>query len=415
MKIQRCLPPAAAPVSVSDVLSGVTGMISSRRGIIGRLEAEVKAYFGVKHAFFISSGKAALTTILLGLQTGSNRRKVIIPAYTCFSVPSSVLKAGLDVVLCDVDPFTLDYNFSELEQIVDEHTLAIVSTHLLGQPADVVKARSIGTLHGAYVIEDAAQAMGGKCQGRWLGTQGDIGFFSLGRGKNLSAGGGGIIITNSDRVAGAVTKVYEVLPQESYRSRLKDLLAVASTLLFLRPRMYWFPTGFPFLKLGETIFCPDFPVCRMEEIRAGVLRSWRSRLEQSNKYRQRMAYNFYRRLSLLCKNQQPKWTPETTYLRFPLLMTDSRQKAKLCQSSNDQGLGISALYPCPIHEIPELKDRFGARRYPGAKMLSETLVTLPIHQYVVQSDIDRIASVVESLHAESEKTSPSRLPISVRQ
>lgn len=393
MKIQRHVPPTAAPLSLMDIVRGLGGLVRPGR-FRARLESEVKEYFTVKHVFFLTSGKAALTMILKGLQAGSSRRKVIIPAYTCFSIPSAIIKAGMEVVLCDVDPYTLDFNLAELRERVDQNTLAVVAPHLLGQPANIECIKEIGRSVGAYIIEDAAQAMGGRYQGQWLGTQGDVGFYSLGRGKNISAGSGGVIVTNSNRIADAVMKACLTVPVESLVSSIKNLVAVAATMFLLNPRMYWLPAGLPSLKLGETHFYHDFPICRMDGVRAGLLWSWRKRLEESNKHRDKNARNIERCLSSLLYHQQQKWTMEATYLRFPLLMPSSDQKLELCAIAKQQGLGPSPLYPCPINEIPELKGAFSKSQYPGARRLAECLVTLPTHQLVQQPDFDRIVEAV---------------------
>lgn len=108
---------------------------------------------------------------------------MIVPAYTCFSVPSAIVRAGLDVVLCDVEPETLDFNFTELEGLINEDVLCVAPTHLFGRPADVDRVKRLCEGKGIVVVEDAAQAMGGQSGGRLLGTLGDVGFFSLGRGR----------------------------------------------------------------------------------------------------------------------------------------------------------------------------------------------------------------------------------------
>ena len=136
MKVQRHLPPTAAPLSFADLVKGMAGLLCPDR-TRARLESELKSYFGVRHIFLLTSGKAALAMILNGLKAGSSRCQVIIPAYTCYSVPSAVHKAGLEVVLCDVDPHSLDFDPAGLRAVVGENTLAIVAPHLFGQPADL--------------------------------------------------------------------------------------------------------------------------------------------------------------------------------------------------------------------------------------------------------------------------------------
>ena len=93
MKIQRTLPPALAPVSLMKLYGGLRGLLSLNRDTAW-LEREIMEYFGVKHAFLVSSGKAALYVILKALkEINPGKKSVVVPAYTCFSVPSAIVKA----------------------------------------------------------------------------------------------------------------------------------------------------------------------------------------------------------------------------------------------------------------------------------------------------------------------------------
>jgi perosamine synthetase len=395
MKVQRYLAPTAAPLSWVDLLRGLFGLIygnAAKR----RLERELKNYFGVKHVFLLTSGKAALTTILNALKAGSSRRQVIIPAYTCFSVPSSVVKAGLQVALCDVNPQTLDFDPIELRKTVGRETLAIVAPHLLGRPADTGVIGEFARNAGAFVIEDAAQAMGGRQEGHWLGTQEDVGFFSLGRGKNISAGSGGVIVTNSDRLGEAVRWEYQKLPSESVMRAILNFLTVAATTLLIHPNIYWLPAGLPFLGLGETKFHADFPIRRMDGIRAGLLASWRNRLEESNKHRIAMAERVLKKLPRSPHGVWPNQPDMGSPLRLPLLMPTIEGKASLCSLSDARGLGISPLYPATISEVQELRPLLESKRFMGAQTLVNRLVTLPVHRFVSEIDIDRIVKAVSN-------------------
>lgn len=400
MKMQRHLPPTAAPLAFQDLVTGALGLVCA--GSFQRtLESEIKTFFDVKHVFLLTSGKAALTTILRGLKADSSRRQVIIPAYTCFSVPSAVLKAGLEVVLCDVDSHTLDLNLQRLRETVGPDTLAIVVPHLLGQPADIPAIRGIAEPVGALIIEDAAQAMGCKSEGRWLGTQGDIGFFSVGRGKNLSAGSGGVIVTNSDRLAESVRREYASLASEPIMAIIGNLLKVVVATFLIHPKLYWIPAGIPFLGLGETKFYSDFPVCRMDGIRVGLLSSWRGRLVESNRCRVQTRRSFLDRLSRAAVRFLVHPSEAVLNLRLPVLMPTAQQKEALCAAAKINGLGISGLYPAPISKISDIAAMFGTRRYPGAEALSARLVTLPLHRFVTETDVDRICAVVGQYVEES--------------
>lgn len=398
MRMQRHLAPTAAPVSVADLGRAILGLFLAQR-YRARLEAEIKGYFGVKHVFLLSSGKAALTTIIEAFAATSSRRKVIIPAYTCFSVPSAIVKAGGHVVLCDLDPHTLDFDFDHLQRVVDNETLCIVSPHLLGQAADIRRTQSIAKPFGVPVIEDAAQAMGRKTKEGWVGTIGDVGFFSLGRGKNLTAGSGGVIVTSFNDLADKLAKMYAHVPEESLPRRIVNAVMVCAMTVLIHPRAYWLPAGLPFLGLGETIYDPTFSIRRLDGLRAGLLQTWRRRLEDSNEDRARHADLYLGRFRQEEAQLDPIRQPGTAYLRLPIVMPTVADKQELCAAGNDLGLGVSALYPSPISKIPELTAQFQGQPYPGADILADRLITLPVHHYVDERDIARICDVLHGIIA----------------
>ena len=88
MRIGRSVPPAAAAVSVSDLWTGLGGLLAPARELEARRK-ELAEYFGARHLFLVSSGTAALTLVLGALKSRSRRTEVVIPAYTCFSVPAA--------------------------------------------------------------------------------------------------------------------------------------------------------------------------------------------------------------------------------------------------------------------------------------------------------------------------------------
>jgi dTDP-4-amino-4,6-dideoxygalactose transaminase len=396
--MQRHLAPTAAPVSVADLGRAILGLFQAQRYRL-RLEAEIKRYFGVGHVFLLSSGKAALATIVEAFAATSSRRKVIIPAYTCFSVPSAIVRAGGQVVLCDVDPHTLDFDFDHLQRIVDNETLCIVSPHLLGQTADIRRTKAIAKPFGVPVIEDAAQAMGRKTTEGWVGTLGDVGFFSVGRGKNVTAGSGGVIVTSSNDLADKLAKIYANVPEESLPRRIVNAVMVCVMTVLIHPRAYWLPAGLSFLGLGETIYDPTFSIRRLDGLRAGFLKTWRRRLEDSSEDRARHADLYLGSFRLEEAQLDPIRVRGTAYLRLPVVMPTVTDKQELCTAGKDLGLGVSALYPAPVSDIPELKARFQGQQYPGADILADRLVTLPVHQYVDERDVARICEVLHGIVA----------------
>ncbi len=415
MKVQRMVPPAAAPLKIRDLVQGLRGLLEPEK-IRKNLKQELRDYFNVKHVFLVSSGKAALAMILLALKSLSpDRRQVLIPAYTCFSVPSAIVKAGLDVALCDMDPDHFDYNYKLLPDAVGMNTLCVVAGNLFGVPSDTSRIVDICKGKGIYVVEDAAQAMGGTRQNRLIGTIGDVGFFSLGRGKNITCGSGGIIVTNSDVIAAALDALYAQLPEPGFLENGGEFLKAIILALFIRPSLYWFPAGLPFLKLGETFFYRDFPVQRLSGMKAGMLKHWRRRLEEYNRARKANA-EYYCKTLQKGINLQPESRRELiaadALLRFPILADSREIRDDVISSLSKRGFGVSRMYPAPIHRIEEIKSAFSGQEYPAAQRLSDRLFTVPVHPLVSKRERSALCEELNGLNkASANACGKSRRPV----
>jgi dTDP-4-amino-4,6-dideoxygalactose transaminase len=197
------------------------------------------------------------------MQAGSRRREVVIPAYTCYSVPSAVVRAGLTVRLCDVDPKTLDLDFSSLAGIDLDRVLCIVPSSLYGLPGDLTALEAISRTSGTLVVDDAAQCLGATREGRLSGTFGAAGFYSLGRGKGITTMGGGILVTGREDLANSIAEELRALPGPTAS---QVILAVVTSLIYaglLPPSRYWLVDRMPFLGLGVSRLEPDFTKGRL--------------------------------------------------------------------------------------------------------------------------------------------------------
>jgi len=368
---------------------------------IRALEESVRQYFGTRHVFLVSSGKAALTMTLVGLKAASTRREVVIPAYTCFSMPAAVISAGLRPILCDINPSTFDFDHEQLAATLNENTLCVVAHHLFGITSDIERVRAMCHARGIVVIEDAAQAMGVESAGRKLGTLGDVGVFSLGRGKNITCGSGGIVITGSDRIADALGAQWPSLASPLTAESLKDFAMLVVMAIFIRPRLYWIPNALPFLKLGQTIFPKTVAVKRLSGMQAGLLHDWQRRLSQSNQRRSETAASVSRQMSLSLPQG-----PSHPYLRLPIFAATPQGRERIHSFAQRRGLGVSVAYPTPINEIPEIRHMFDGRRFPCARRVSEHILTIPTHQWMSEKDKRAIAACVEPSAAVARPAAP---------
>ncbi|WFS61596.1 aminotransferase class I/II-fold pyridoxal phosphate-dependent enzyme [Pseudodesulfovibrio thermohalotolerans] len=380
----RALAPSGVPFSLSDIVHGLLAAMGGERSM-ARFRDQVADRFGKRHVRFFSSGRGAVSAALNALHTRFPARdEVVIPAYTSFSVASAVVHAGFKVRLYDVDPETLGPDAQSLKRALSDRSLCLMVCHLFGCPADMDTARTMAGEHGVPLFDDAAQAMGAAWKGRLAGTFGDIGLFSLSRGKNISAVDGGILVTNEDWLAEALDALAPEPP--SAKEKVKLWLTALALCFLLHPRLYWIPNSLPFLKLGESHFDPDFGVAALTPFQAGLGIRMLRRLDRINAGRRRVAVQWMNAL----KGRKFPSLPEggdSVWLRLPLLDSGAGEVMK--------EYGVVPSYPSGLHEIEALRPHLaGSGSYPGAERLARSLVTLPTQGYVTEQDIEHVARVL---------------------
>ena len=173
---------------------GLTGKFTKK------FEARFAEKFGVAYAISVNSGTSALHTAMLALDIGPGD-EVIVPPLTFIATAYAPLYVGAVPIFADVDPDTFNIDPDEIEAKITPRTKAIITVSLYGLPPDLDKIERIAKKYNLKIIEDNAQCVFGKCNGRLAGTIGDISIFSMQRSKHLTTGDGGIIITNDELIA----------------------------------------------------------------------------------------------------------------------------------------------------------------------------------------------------------------------
>jgi perosamine synthetase len=161
------------------------------------LQEEWAHYVGTRFCLVVNSGTAALhcAVAAAGVRPGD---EVIVPAFSFVATPMSVMHQGAVPVFCDIDPLTHTIDVGRIEALISPRTRALMPVHVHGLPADMDEIREVARRHGLAVIEDAAQAHGATYRGARVGALGDSAAFSLNGSKNLSAGEGGLYVTDDE-------------------------------------------------------------------------------------------------------------------------------------------------------------------------------------------------------------------------
>jgi 8-amino-3,8-dideoxy-alpha-D-manno-octulosonate transaminase len=159
------------------------------------MEDAVCKTFGCNYAMLLSSGTAALTTVMNALGIGYGD-EVICPSFTFVASFEAIISVGAVPVLVDVDD-TLTLNPDAVKAAITPETKCIMPVHMCGSMADMDALQIICKEHKLILLEDACQAIGGTYKGKMLGTIGDAGTFSFDFVKTITCGEGGVVMMNS--------------------------------------------------------------------------------------------------------------------------------------------------------------------------------------------------------------------------
>lgn len=400
MSIFRKIPPSATEIPIHVLNSLMERRIYSE-DVLTQFEGDLKSYLGTEYCFLFSSGTAALYVVLQALTKTTQKNEVIVPAYTCPSVAAAVIKSGLKVRLCDLGGLSFDMDLECLKRLVSDKTLCIVCVHLFGIPTPVHKIREIATPLGIPIIEDSAQAFGSSINGRKLGTIGDIGIFSFGRGKPFSLMGGGAAVTNDDFYANQLQKFVDKLGHDRFFVRIRNFAELYIYSSLIKPRTYWIPNSLPFLGLGKTIFSLRFHVTQIDPLKAALGSLLLPRNNEFIRRKMRISQLILRGLKPFAASstfQFPGGVSKSVLLRLPLFVFSQGLRYKLTRCLSRNGFTGLRMYPFPLNEIDGISSYLELdNAHPRAKFVAEHLLTLPVHPLLTEEDIRSIIKIFASI------------------
>jgi dTDP-4-amino-4,6-dideoxygalactose transaminase len=178
-----------------------SGTLTSTKGNFTKtFEKKFASMIGVGAAYACASGSAAIHCAIAAVDPEPGD-EIITSPITDMGALTPIVYQGAVPVFCDVDSKTLNVTAETIAKAVSPRTKAIVITHLFGNPCEMAGIVELGAKHGIPVIEDCAQAFLARCDGRYVGTIGSIGCFSLQQGKHMTTGEGGIVTSNDPALA----------------------------------------------------------------------------------------------------------------------------------------------------------------------------------------------------------------------
>ena len=393
------LPPTAGlPLRLADLRPGPAA-----------LAGDIAAQLGTPPLELTCSGTAALLVALAALrELMPQRRRVVMPAYTCPLVPLAVHQAGLEPVPCDLRPGHYDMDPHALRAACDERTLAILPTHLAGRVADVDDALAVANNVGAHVIEDAAQALGARRDGGSVGLAGDIGFFSLAAGKGLSIYEGGLLAARDPELRGRLARTAARIAPPSLGWELRRSMELLGYAALYRPRGLRLAYGHPLrraLRRGDPVAAVGDDLSLPLPLHA--VGRWRQAV---GAHAARRLPAFIEQCSARARRHLPRLRaiPGVTVLDDPagahggwpffmLLLPDQRRRDAALDELWQAGYGVSRLF---IHALPDyayLKGIVPAADVPNARDFAARSLSIGNSQWLTDADMEAICGVLEAV------------------
>lgn len=342
-----------------ELMAAIEEVMASGWFILGPNVEEFEQKFaelsGTKYAIGVGNGTDALSLPMKALGIGPGD-EVIVPPNSYLASASSVALIGATPVFADVDE-NYNINPDEVRKKITSKTKGIMAVHLTGRPAKMDELKAIADEHGLILMEDSAQAIGAKYDGKPVGGFGHFSGFSLHPLKNLSAAGDAGVITTND--------------EELYNLMLKA-----------RTHGHSSRNEVDFWSLNT----------RLDAIQAAILLVKMKHLDEWTALRRRNAAIYQERLA------DKVWVPTDADKEFGvyhtfIIQTDRRDA--LQQHLTDHSVGSAIHYPIPIH-LQKAAEYLGYKRgdMPVTERHCDTILSLPIFHDLTEAQVHRVCDVV---------------------
>lgn len=382
--IPRWLAPAATPFPARSALAAVRAMGAAADATDGphaRLGAALLARFGGARVSLTDSGTSALQLAIAACCP--SERPVALPAFGCYDLITAAQGAQRRVVVYDVDPHTLAPVTDSVAAALAQGAGALVVTSTFGYAPDMPTLAAMAAHAGVPLIEDIAQGGGARWDGQLLGRFGAATVLSFGRGKGLGGAGGGALVL---RDAHGVPTLREAV---SRVADAKGVVFLALQQLLSHPRVFALPSALPFLALGETVYHPPHAPRAMGAMQAAVAARGVAHIDAQRAVRAQRAEMVTQALAERADLVTPIAIPAPSvpgWLRVGAVMPAA------C-AQRLRSLGVRRSYPVALPQHPALRPLLDAGAVtPGAIQLAASLVSLPSHDQLRDSDITRLAT-----------------------
>lgn len=334
--------------------------------LVARLEARLAEYTGARDVIAVGSGTDALLLVLRAIDVAPGD-EVIVPVYTFFATASSVVHARGTPVFADIDPLTYAIDPSDVERKLTARTRAIMPVHPFLRMADVARLGAIAERAGVAMVEDSAQAIGMRVDGRHAGRFGVAGILSFFPAKTLGAmGDAGAILTDDPDVAERCRRLH---------------------------------------RHGQTPGAPPYTWellghnSRMDDLQAAVLLTRLRRLDAEIARRAHLARCYDEGLAPLADRVRRPAVPDDGSAVIYVYLVEAERRDELVAHLMARGIATEVYYPRPLHLQPCFA-HYGLRSgsFPVAERAAERAVALPLYPDLRESHVEEVCDAVADFY-----------------
>jgi len=359
-----------------DINKELRFVFRSQKWVLGpqvyKFESRASRYLNVKYALGAASGTDALLLSLRAFSLKFRKKsffdkkdEIITTPFTFISTAEAILRAGASPVFVDIDPHTFNISPQAIKKAITKNTVGIIPVHLYGLPADMNSIMNVAGKYGLFVLEDAAQAFGAIYEGKKTGAIGTAGAFSFFPSKNLAGyGDAGLIATNDNMVYDYIKALRNHGQKKQYKA---DYLGYNS---------------------------------RLDSFQAAILLAKLKYINRFNKKRMRAARRYNRAFAKIREIKTPFVPRGVTHIYHLYTIKVSSKRDKLIKFLNSKGIAARLYYPYLLNQMKVFKSCKVTGRLKNAKRVLSQVLTLPIHPFMRDKEINYIVKCVSRFFSE---------------
>jgi dTDP-4-amino-4,6-dideoxygalactose transaminase len=344
----------------AEIMTAIEKVLYSGNFILGKqveeFEKAFAEYIQVRHAIGVNSGSDALFLAIKALGIGAGD-EVITVAHTFISTVDAITRNNASPVFVDIDKDTYCMDANKIEPLITSKTKAILPVHLYGHPVDMQPILDLARNYSLYVIEDASQAHGTLYKDQKTGGIGHLGCFSFYPVKNLGAyGDAGAVVTNDESLAERLRMMRDYGRSDKHHH---DFVGINS---------------------------------RLDEVQAAVLKVKLRHLDNWIQKKRAVAKSYAAELEGLPLT--PPVEQDYALHAYHLYVIRCKERERIRTMLKERDIPTLIHYPIPIHKQKAYCGVFGNSHLPETERACDQILSLPMHPYLDDTDIQYIAQSI---------------------